>query len=144
MSKASPKVPISIYKSLVQETYLDVYGHVNNAKYLELYEQARWHWLAEAGLTHKDLLVSGVGPVILKVELHFLKELKARQNFEIHTFSQSYKGKIFTLKQDLYLSEIQDKASTATFTGGLFDLKARKLIQPTPQWLELMSVEWAE
>ena len=129
--------PISIFKDLVHETYLDLYGHVNNAKYLELYEQARWHMLAEAGLNHQTLIEQGSGPVILNVELSFLKELKAREKFEIRTFKGHYKGKIFKLNQEIVLVETGDIASKATFTGGIFDFKARKLIKPTTMWLAL-------
>ena len=30
------------YPLLIKETYLDTFGHVNNATYLTLFEEARW------------------------------------------------------------------------------------------------------
>jgi len=36
----------------VRGYHLDVYQHVNNARYLEFLEEARWEWLEQAGAFH--------------------------------------------------------------------------------------------
>lgn len=38
------------YKFIVDNKLTDEYGHVNNARYLELYENARWNILEISGL----------------------------------------------------------------------------------------------
>ena len=37
------------YPLLIVERHLDTFGHVNNATYLELFEEARWDWLQQNG-----------------------------------------------------------------------------------------------
>ena len=58
----------SYYHGHILETHLDAFGHLNNARYLELYEQARWRWLEERGITLETIQATGVGLVILKAE----------------------------------------------------------------------------
>jgi acyl-CoA thioester hydrolase len=45
-----------------------------------------------------------------------------------------YRGKIGRLEQVMYLED-GTAACSAMFVIGLFDLKARKLVRPTPEWL---------
>lgn len=125
----------------IYETYLDSFGHVNNAKYLELYEQARWDWLENAGYGVDFIQEHGIGPVILNVKLNFRRELLARETITITTETLSYRKKIFVLKQQMLKSD-GECASDLTLTGGLMDLRARKLINPVPAWLKAFDVQW--
>ncbi len=122
------------YELLIKEHHLDSYGHVNNATYLELYEEARWELITQRGYTYEKVHATGLGPVILEVNLKFFHELKLRQKIKINFKITSYEGKIFKLKQQM-LNENNQVASEALFTGGFFDLKARKLILPNEEWL---------
>lgn len=119
----------------VYETYLDVFGHVNHAKYLELYEQARWDWMASYNLSLKDIHRLQVGPVILNVNLDYRREVLARQTLRIYTRVADYQKKIFTLVQEMRLPN-DEVASTLKITGGMMDLKARKLVMPPDIWLQ--------
>lgn len=118
----------------IYETYLDFYGHVNNAKYLELYEQARWDWMESRGLKRSLIEESGIGPVILNINIAYKREILARQMITIQTQVTGLQKKIFTIQQQMFLPDGQC-ASEAIITGGLLDLKARKLVAPGPEWL---------
>jgi thioesterase III len=127
--------PTHIAEIPVYETYLDVFGHVNHAKYLELYEQARWDWMASYNLSLKDIHRLQVGPVILNVNLDYRREVLARQTLRIHTRVADYQKKIFTLAQEMRLPN-GELASTLQITGGMMDLNARKLVMPPEIWLQ--------
>ena len=122
------------YELIIKEHHLDSYGHVNNATYLALYEEARWELISGRGYTYEKVHQTGQGPVILDVHLAFLKELKLREKISITVEMLSYEGKIFKLKQQMLKAD-GGVASEAIFTGGFFDLKARKLILPSEEWL---------
>lgn len=123
------------YKVKIREHHLDTYGHVNNANYLALYEEARWDLITDRGYGFKRVHETGLGPIILDVNLRFLKELKLREEITITLEVLSYEGKIFKMKQQM-LKENSELASDAIFTAAFFDLKNRKLIPPNPEWLE--------
>lgn len=125
--------PIIIYKLTVRENHLDTFGHINNATYLEILEEARWQLITDRdyGLSH--IHKTGQGPIILEVHLKFLKEIRLRENIKITTQLINYKGKIGQLDQKIYLED-DNLAAEAKFSFGLFDLNKRSLIEPTPQW----------
>ena len=43
------------WKFKVRETHLDTFGHMNHAKYLEIFEQARWELINEGGYGLKKI-----------------------------------------------------------------------------------------
>lgn len=124
---------LSSYKLLIRETHLDSYGHVNNATYLAMYEEARWELVTSRGYGYQKVHQSAQGPVILEVNLKFQKELRLREEITITTELLEYPGKVGRLKQQMVKAD-GTVASEAVFVFGLFDLKARKMIDPTPEW----------
>jgi acyl-CoA thioester hydrolase len=122
------------YPLQIRERHLDTFGHVNNAVYLEIFEEARWDIINKRGYGLKRIRETGHGPVILEVNLKFLKELALGQKVTLRTEAVSYVGKIAQLKQWI-VDESETVYAEALFTMGLFDLRSRKLIEPTPEWL---------
>ena len=64
------------YKSYitVRGYELDSYGHVNNAVYLQYYEQARWEMMKNLGFL--DLLKdSGISVVVVESFVRYMREL---------------------------------------------------------------------
>ena len=127
------------YRLLIQERHLDTFGHVNNATYLELFEEARWDLITTNGYGLAEVQRQKVGPTILDVHVRFARELRNRQNVIIKSWLESYSGK--TAK---YVQQINDDTGTlyceATFTIALFDLAARKLILPTSEWIKALGL----
>ena len=75
---------IFTYPIIIKETYLDVYGHVNNATYLTLLEEARWEFITKNGYGLKKILEIGYGPVVLEVMMRYLKELRLKWGRDPH------------------------------------------------------------
>jgi YbgC/YbaW family acyl-CoA thioester hydrolase len=128
------------YEITIREAHLDSYGHVNNAAYLEIYEEARWEIVTRHGFGLLDIHRTGIGPIILELNLKFIKEILLREKILITTELISYEGKICKLKQQMIKVD-GTVASEAVFTLALFDLKARKLILPTPEWMRAVKDE---
>jgi YbgC/YbaW family acyl-CoA thioester hydrolase len=123
------------YPITIREQHIDTLGHMNNATYLELFEEARWELITANGYGMKEMLQNKKGPVILEINIKFKKEIANREKIVIRTSSLGYQGKIGKLKQWM-VKENGDEACVAEFTFGFFDLKARKLIDPIPEWLK--------
>jgi len=126
---------------LIYETWLDTFGHVNHAKYLELYEQARWDWLSVYNISTETIQRTAIGPVILEVKVRYLRELKAREHIRITTRLDRFQKKTFQISQQMHRLEDQALASELELTGGILDLKARKLITPPPEWREALRLK---
>ena len=54
MKTEVPMAKVSEYKILIREHHVDSYGHVNNATYLSLYEEARWEVITPEGFGFVD------------------------------------------------------------------------------------------
>ena len=124
---------VSKYELLIRESHLDTFGHVNNATYLVLYEEARWEVISNKGYDLKYIQKSKQGPVLLDVTVKFMRELKLREKIIITTEMVEQKGKIGKLKQTM-VKEDGTVASEAIFTIALFDTHERKIIEPTDAW----------
>ena len=128
------------YDLTVLESHLDTFGHVNNATYLQLFEEARWDLITQNGYGLKEIQKSGHGPVILEINLKFKRELRLRQKITIETETLS-QNKMISKVTQIIRDENQKACCVAEFTFGLFDLKKRKLIPPTSDWLKALGLE---
>ena len=128
------------YELLIREFHLDVYGHVNNAVYVQLYEEARWDFITKNGFGLDYIRAHNVGPVILDLKVRFKRELKNRERILIKSRTLDIvNSKIMVLEQ--WIEKEDGKvASDATFTVGFFDMKLRKLINASPEWLNAVGV----
>lgn len=129
------------YELLIREGHLDSYGHVNNATYLSLYEEARWDYITTRGYGYHKVHELGIGPVILEAHVWFRKELKLRERVTITGEMTEHGSRTGKMKQRI-LDSGGKEYSSAEFVFGLFDLRQRKLIRPTPEWLH--AIGWAE
>lgn len=118
---------------VVSEAHLDSFGHVNNARYLELFEQARWDLITERGFGIDVIRQRRMGPTILEVTMKFLHELVPRETVTIRSELISYERKVGRMRQQILKAD-GTVACDAVFTFGLFDIDRRKLIEPTPEW----------
>jgi acyl-CoA thioester hydrolase len=127
------------YPLMVLESHLDSFGHMNHGVYLPIFEEARWDWVTSRGYGIERMHETGLAPVILEVSLQFRRELRLRQKFVIETQVQSYDKKLAVVRQ-----EIKDDAGktycTALIKFGLFNIRERKLVNPTPEWLHAIGI----
>ena len=126
----------------ISEAHLDSFGHLNHARYFELFEQARWDIITERGFGIEVIRRTHTGPVILEVSAKFLRELAPREQVVIRSELISYERKIGKFRQQIVKLD-GGVACEAIFTFGLFDLELRKLIDPTPAWAHAVGVDAA-
>jgi len=122
------------YTITIREQHLDTFGHVNNATYLVLLEEARWDFITSRGYGLQTIQKSGLGPVILEWNMKFIKELRLRQTIRIESKLASLEGKIAVLDQDIY-NDQNELCFQGKMTFALFNTRERKLVRPTPEWL---------
>lgn len=133
-SEAAPKTyPTHEYQVLIREGHLDTFGHVNNATYLQLFEEARWDLITSAGFGLDTIQRTRLGPVILEANVKFRREVKNRETLTIRTKLLDYDGKVGRLSQRA-IKEDGELAADSTFVIGLWDIDARKLLLPTDDW----------
>lgn len=123
------------YDLTIREHHLDSFGHVNNATYIQIFEEARWEMITGWGYGFKEVHELKIGPVILELQTFFKKELRLRQKIRIETQMIGYKGKIGDIRQVIF-NEANEVCTEITIKFGVFDLRSRKLIEPSAEWLK--------
>lgn len=132
------KKPIFSYPLIIKEFHLDTFGHVNNAMYVALFEEARWEFITQNGYGHAQIMETGLSPVILEIKIRFLEEIRLRQAVVIEIDEVSYRGKIGKITQRI--TRDGKTCCEGEFIIGLFDLQQRKLVKPTPEWLRAIGL----
>ena len=129
------------YEVMIKECHLDSFGHVNNAVYVQLYEEARWDFITKNGLGLDVIQRDQVGPVLLDLQVKFKKEIKNREIIKIQSQTREMiSSKMMVLEQKM-INSAGRIASDAVFTVGFFDMKTRKLIDASPDWLRAVGVK---
>ena len=131
--------PSTTYEVLIRESHLDTFGHMNNAAYLVLFEEARWDFITRNGYGLKKVQELQQGHVVLELIMKFRKEITLRENIKITMSLLESKGKISRFRQEM-IKEDGTVATELELTFGLFDLRSRRLIEPTPEWKKAMGL----
>lgn len=126
--------PCFEYSIQIKEFHLDTFGHVNNAIYMALYEEARWDFITKHGYGLEKIQQERKGPVILESTIRFRRELINREIITIISEPvDPEKSKIMTINQKMLKAD-GSVASDAIFTVGFMDLDQRKLISAPDDW----------
>lgn len=134
--------PIYEYEITILEHHLDTFGHVNNAVYLEMYEEARWDFITKNNLGLNEILATKIGPVLLDLHLTFKAELKLREKIKIVSQAKSEMRNKFVMQLEQKMFKEDGKlASLITLSVGMMDLNARKLIAPSEEWRKALGLE---
>lgn len=111
----------------VRSTDVDVIGHVNNAKYLEYMEWARFDWLLQQGLTLEELRRRGFMPVVAHISINYRKELHMLEEVQIRTTVIKKGTKSFVIRHELY-NQHEELAADGDVTMVMIDAKTRRSI----------------
>ena len=129
------------YKLQILEHHLDSYGHVNNAVYLQLFEEARWDFITTRSYGLEEINQRGFGPVVLELQLKFRKELLNREWITIESVANEMEHKLIGSLSQVMKKESGQVAATLDLKVGLMDIKARKLTPPTKDWLHAIGLD---
>jgi YbgC/YbaW family acyl-CoA thioester hydrolase len=136
---SQPLSGVHEFRVQIREHHLDTFGHVNNAAYMQIFEDARWEVITENGYGLKEVAASKIGPTILESHLKFRREIKNRETIVVRTWVSGHSGKITTLRQ-VMVNEKGEEACVADFVSGLFDMNTRRLVEPSPEWMKAIGL----
>ena len=105
----------SITEIKVQGFHTDHYQHVNNARYLEFLETARWSYYAD--IFESELCKQhGWAFIIVNINISYKKAAKLGDLLEVHTQPQRMTNATVTLQQQVRLQSTQQIIANAAVT----------------------------
>jgi len=111
----------------VRGYHCDFYGHVNNARYLELMEEARWQYL-EAGMGLEYWSDRGLGFVVAGIEIKYKRPANPGMDLEISTKMTETQGRMGLIHQ-VFTDQATGKIIVdALVTFAVIDLKTGRAV----------------
>lgn len=123
---------------LVRGYETDVQGHLNQSVYINYAEHARWSLLQAAGISQSGLIAKGVGPVALETTIRFKRELRVGDEVDVTCDFLMDESKVFRVEQEIRKTD-GTVAAEITATGGLMDLKQRKLVADPREYFRALA-----
>ena len=118
---------------------MDFNAHMKNTAYLDLSGDIRMMYFAENGFPMQEFERLRIGPVILRDELDYHRELHLLETVtvDIAAAGLSEDGSRFRMRNRFFRGDGKP-AATVTSTGGWLDLDRRKLTPPPGPLKELL------
>lgn len=124
------------YHTQIKKEHTDFYGHMNHAKYLEIFEDARWNLVTSKGISMDEVRKNQQGPVILEVSIKYHAELVLDDEVTINSWVKPFQGKTSWIEQCMKKTENDRIAAEVRVLYAIMDLKKRKIITPPKFWLK--------
>lgn len=110
-------------KIKVRGYHLDMYQHVNNARYLEFLEEARWSYV-ESKLDLQEWMKNGLGFVVVNININYRKPAGLNQVLVIQSKMAKISHKSSTIKQEIYLEGSDTLIADAEVTFVVINMKS--------------------
>lgn len=127
----------------VRGYHLDVYQHVNNARYLEFLEEARWQWIEESAqaqwLTQQRLAF-----VVVNININYRLPAKLHDELIITNNVEKVGSRSGILAQRVLLAATNELVADALVTFVCIDMKSQKAVPlegELKQHIEAMQVQ---
>lgn len=110
---------------------MDYNSHMANTAYLDRAADVRMMYFAENGFTAEDMLRMRIGPVIMKDEIEYFREVKLLQEIRVRFACAGLApdGSRFMIRNEFAHAD-GTRCAVVNSTGGWLDLNARKLVAP--------------
>jgi acyl-CoA thioester hydrolase len=115
---------------------LDPQGHVNNAKHLTYFEQARIHYMIELGLFTKDQSFMQIGVIVADVHITYLEPIYFGQDIKVGVHAAKLGSKSMTWEQNIVDADTGRELARGEVIIVTYDYKDEKTIPVPQEWRE--------
>jgi acyl-CoA thioester hydrolase len=120
---------------------MDFNSHMKNTAYLDKTADVRQMFLMEHGFPVEEFLRLRIGPVVMKDEVEYFREVGLQQEITV-TYAlagHASDGSRFLLRHEIFRADGK-LAARVTSTGGWLNLDERRLIAPPAALLAAMNL----
>ena len=109
----------------VRGYHLDLFGHVNNARYLEFLEEGRWAAF-EKSVDLQQLAVKGYAFAVVNININYRRPALMNQVLCVETSMAKWNHRSGVIHQDVKLKGTDDLIADADVTFVIIDAKTQK------------------
>jgi acyl-CoA thioester hydrolase len=118
---------------------LDPQGHVNNAKHLTYFEQARVQYMIELGLFTKDQSFMKIGVIIADVHITYFEPIYFGQHIKVGVHTAKFGTRSMTWEQNIVDADTGKELAKGEVVIVTYDYKEEKTIPIPQEWRERIS-----
>ncbi|HSG42950.1 MAG TPA: thioesterase family protein [Anaerolineales bacterium] len=118
---------------------LDPQGHVNNAKHLTYFEQARIAYKVKLGLFTKDQSFMEVGVILADVHITYFEPVYYGQNIKVGVHAARLGNKSMTWEQNIVDAETGKELAKGEVVLVAYDYQNEKAVSIPQEWREKIS-----
>jgi len=118
---------------------LDPQGHVNNAKHLTFFEQARIAYFIQLGIFTKDQSFMEIGVILADVHLTYLEPIYYGQNIKVGVHVSRLGNKSMTWEQNIADGETGRELAKGEVIVVAYDYHSEKTVPIPHAWREKIS-----
>ena len=118
---------------------LDPQGHVNNAKYLTFFEQARVHYMIHLGLYAQDQSFEKVGVIVADTHIAFLAPIRFGDDVKVGVQISKLGNKSMTVEQNIVNNASGQEMAKGEIITVTFDYAAQSTISIPDEWRDKIS-----
>ena len=115
---------------------LDPQGHVNNAKHLTYFEQARVAYMIKLELFAKDQSFMEIGVILADVHITYLEPVYYGQNIKVGVHATKLGNKSMTWEQNIVDADTGKVLAKGEVVMVTYDYKEEKTISIPHEWRE--------
>src|SRR5262245_54585636 len=115
---------------------LDPQGHVNNAKHLTYFEQARISYFIELGLFTKDQSFMDIGVILADVHITYLAPILFGEQIKVGVHISKLGNKSMTWEQNIVDADTGKELAKGEIIMVAYDYHAEKTISVPQGWRE--------
>jgi len=109
----------------VRGYHTDFYGHVNNARYLEFYEENRWALLERVDL--RQWMKKGLTFAVVNININYRQAVMLGMTVEVSSRLERVSGRSAVMRQEIIIADTGQVASDALVTFVIIDKNGRAL-----------------
>ncbi|MBN1949274.1 MAG: acyl-CoA thioesterase [Candidatus Cloacimonetes bacterium] len=107
-----------IYKRKIYGFQCDIYGHLNNSYYLQIYEEARADALTSIGFPVKRLIELGIHIYLVRVEIDFIRGIPLEEDITVRSRIEKMDRLSGLWRQEIFDS--RENLCNTALTRGVF------------------------
>ena len=123
----------------VRGYHLDLFGHVNNARYLEFLEEGRWAAFEEKA-DIQQLAMKGYAFTVVNININYRRPALMNQVLRVETAIARFNRRNAVIHQDVKLKESDALVADADVTFVIVDGKTQKAAVLEGELLEMLQV----
>lgn len=110
----------------VRGYHADFYGHVNNARYLEFFEEDRWAQL-ESRIDLRKWTEKGLIFLVVNINVNYRRAVPVGETLIVTTKLEKIGNRSVVFKQEIFFKESREVAADALITFVIADRSGRAM-----------------